>query len=143
VNTAVALISEPDWAMRELMKGALAEAGFETLDSSSLMEFDLKLQSSLLRSAPRALLVMADVTCSRSQPALAQLAALRLAGELLEPQVVLTREFGTPAGLSPHELGGCPVAAVLEKPFDLWVFQEIAFRCRTCGAVQGSGSEAQ
>lgn len=117
--------------MRELMKRALSEAGFETLDSASFVEFDLKLRSRRLRTAPRALLVMADVLSTRSEPSLSALAALRVAEELVEPQVVLTREFGTPSQETPRDLGGCTVAAILEKPFDLGLFQAIAYRCRT------------
>ncbi|RYZ02021.1 MAG: hypothetical protein EOO73_33405 [Myxococcales bacterium] len=131
MDTAVALISEPDWAMRELMKRALTEAGFETLDSASPLELELKLRSPRLRTAPRALLVLADALCSRSQTALAALAALRAESELGEPQVLLTREFGTSPAEAPRDLGGCTVAAVLEKPFDFSLFQAIAYRCRT------------
>lgn len=140
MDTAVALISEPDWAMRELMKRALSEAGFETLDSSTFVEFDLKLRSRRLRSAPRALLVLSDVMSSRSQPALSALSALRVAEELVEAQVVLTREFGSPSREAPQNLGGCTVAAVLEKPFDLTLFQAIAYRCRTSVATEEGGA---
>ncbi|MDF3064649.1 MAG: hypothetical protein K0R38_250 [Polyangiaceae bacterium] len=121
--------------MRDLMKRALSEAGFATLDSSSFVELDLKLRSRLLRTAPRALLVLADVMSSRCQPSLAALAALRLEDELDEAQVVLTREFGSASSDAPRDLGGCTVAAVLEKPFDLTLFQAIAYRCRTASAL--------
>lgn len=131
MDKAVALISEPDWAMRELMKRALQDAGFETLDSSSFVEFALKLRSRSLRTAPRALLVLADVLSSRSQSAIFALAEVRAADALLEPQVVLTREFGSDQQEPPRDLGGCTVAAVLEKPFDFSLFQAIAYRCRT------------
>lgn len=121
--------------MRDLMKRALSEAGFATLDSSSFVELDLKLRSRLLRTAPRALLVLADVMSARCQPSLAALAALRLEDELQEAQVVLTREFGSAPRDAPRDLGGCTVAAVLEKPFDLTLFQAIAYRCRTASAL--------
>lgn len=142
MDTAVALISEPDWALRELMKRALSEAGFETLDSSNFVEFDLKLRSRRLRTAPRALLVLSDVMSSRSQPSLSALSTLRAEGELVQPQVVLTREFGSPSREAPRDLGGCAVAAVLEKPFDFVLFQAIAYRYRT-GSVTEEGGAAE
>ena len=128
---AVALISEPDEAMRELMTRALSEAGFETLETSTPLDLDLKLRSRRLRTAPHALVVLADILSSRYRPVLAALAKLRVEGELLEPQLVLTREFGTLCRDVPRELGGCAVSAVLEKPFDFAQLQAIAFRCRT------------
>jgi CheY-like chemotaxis protein len=141
VDKAVALISEPDWAMRELMKRALRDAGFETLDSGSFVEFDLKLRSRSLRTASCALLVLADVLSSRSQPAISALAELRAADELLEPQVMLTREFGSDQQEPPRDLGGCTIAAVLDKPFDLALFQAIAYRYRTSSAPsEGAGA---
>lgn len=138
----MALISEADLAMRELMKRALAEVGFETLDSSSFVELDLKLRSHRLRDASSALLVLGDVMSSRSQPALAALAALRAGSALREPQVVLTREFGALSREAPRELGGCKVAAVLEKPFDFTLLQAIASRCCTSAAPQELGGAA-
>ncbi|HEX2678980.1 MAG TPA: hypothetical protein VHM19_20160, partial [Polyangiales bacterium] len=77
------------------MKRALRDAGFETLDSGSFVEFDLKLRSRSLRTASRALLVLADVLSSRSQSSISALAELRAAEDRLQPQVVLTREFGS------------------------------------------------
>lgn len=113
------------------MTRALAEAGFETLETTTPLELDLKLRSRRLRTAPRALVVLADILSSGSRPALSTLAKLRAEEDLLGPQLVLTREFGSPARDMPAELGGCIVAAVLEKPFDLALLQAIAFRCRT------------
>ncbi len=141
MDKAVALISEPDWAMRELMRRALEDAGFETLDSSSFVEFGLKLQSRRLRTAPRALLVLADTMSSRSQPVISALAAQRVAGDLQEPELLLTREFGSTAQDAPRDIGGCRVAAVLEKPFDFSLFQAIAYRCRTSSSA-AHGTEA-
>lgn len=143
MDKAVALISEPDWALRELMKRALRDAGFETLDSGSFVEFDLKLRSRSLRTASRALLVLADVLSSRSQPAISALAELRAADDLLQPQVVLTREFGSDSLEPPRALGGCTVAAVLEKPFDFSLFQAIAYRCRTSSPAGESAGAPQ
>jgi hypothetical protein len=119
------------------MSRALSEAGFETLETATPLELDLKLRSRRVRSAPRALVVLANILSSRSRPALSALANLRVEEGLLEPQVVLTREFGSASQDMPGELGGCPVAAVLEKPFDLGVLQAIAFRCRTGAPRRG------
>jgi DNA-binding response OmpR family regulator len=140
VHPAVALVSEADWALRQLIQGALGEAGFETLDSASFVEFDLKLRSRRFRQAPHALLVLADVMSSRWQPALESLGALRVESGLSQPHVVLTREFGVPTREALPELGGCTVAAVLEKPFDFGLLQAIAIRCRTSGCTALGGA---
>ncbi len=136
VERAVALVFEADWALRELLKRTLREAGFEVLESSTFVEFDLRLRLRALRAAGRALLVLGDVIATRSEPSIRALAAQRVEDGLGRPQLVVTREMGALPGEGYEQLGDCNVIATLEKPFDLSLLQAMAFRFRTASDEQ-------
>lgn len=128
---AVALVADSNWAMRELMRRTIEGAGFMVLESGNAQQLKVALRTSLLATAPRALLVVSASLIDKAHDVLLTLGEQRAALGFSPPHVILTCEFGALADAPGGDLSGCIQAGTLEKPFDFALLQGIAYRCRT------------
>ena len=128
MSNSVALVAEPDRALRELMQRALTAAGYEVFESSNVLQLEVGLRVRTVYRAKNLLYVLASRLVTRCLPAISAASLERAQLSLPEAQLILTCEFGTPttAPNIPH----CRARGVLEKPFDLYELQAIAFECR-------------
>lgn len=128
MSNSVALLAEPDQALHDLMQRALAGAGYEVFGSCNALQVEAGLRMRPVRGARNLLYVLASRLAADCALAIAQASLERAQLGLPEPQLVLTYEFGSLT--SPPELAGCVGRGVLEKPFDLYELQALAFECR-------------
>jgi DNA-binding NtrC family response regulator len=128
VSNSVALLAEPDRALRHLMYGALTAAGYEVFESSNVAQVEVALRVRAVYRAKNLLCVLASKLAADCAPGISAAALERAQWGLPEAQVILTCEFGT-LPMAPH-ITRCQVRGVLEKPFDLYELQALAFECR-------------
>lgn len=135
VHDPLALIADPDWAMRELMRRTLEQVGYAVVQSSNSLELDAALRARAGRSTPCVLLVVSGTLALASREVIDALADHRVEAGLPPPYVLLTCEFGTLNTCIRPELPRCVAVGLLEKPFDFGLLQGIAYRCRTAGSM--------
>jgi hypothetical protein len=131
VLQALALVVDSNWAMRELMRRTIEGAGFIVIESGNAQQLEVALRTSLLVTAPRALLVISASLIDKAHDSVLTLGKQRAALAFAPPHLILTYEFGALAEGPRSDLSGCIPAGTLEKPFDLALLQGIAYRCRT------------
>jgi hypothetical protein len=133
---ALALVADSNWAMRELMRRTIEDAGFMVLESENAQQLETALRTSLFATVPRALLVISASLIDEALDGLLTLGQQRAALAFSPPHLILTYEFGALAEGPRIDLSGYIPAGTLEKPFDLALLQEIACRYRTSAGVQ-------
>jgi hypothetical protein len=128
VPNSVALVAEPDRALRDLMQRTLAAAGYEVFESSNMMQLEAGLRVRAVYRARNLLYVLASRLAADCVPAISAASHERARLILPEAQLILTCELGalTTSRNIPH----CLPRGVLEKPFDLYELQALAFECR-------------
>lgn len=131
VQQALALVAEPDRAMRELMRGTIERAGFVVLEVAALHHLDVLLRTRVAAIAPRVVLVALADMVAACPLAVTKWVDHRVALRRPSPCVVLTCEFGTPRDAPSPDLNGCVSLGILERPFDLVRLQGMAYRART------------
>jgi hypothetical protein len=128
VSNSVALLAEPDRALRDLMQRTLVAAGYEVFETSNVPQVEVGLRVRAVYRAKNLLYVLAARLAAACAPAISAAALERANLGLPEAQLILTFELGTVA--PPPVLARCVPRAVLEKPFDLHELQALAFECR-------------
>lgn len=128
------MLAEPDRALRQLMQGALVNAGYEVYETAKVAQVELTLRLRSVYSASHLLYVLAEQLATACEHAISAAALERARRGLPDAQVILVREFGA---LSTSALSERSVRRVLEKPFDLSELGEAAFECRGCFADRG------
>lgn len=135
---SVALLAEPDRALRNLMHHALVGAGFEVVTSSAAVQVAATLR--LVRLAPTLLCVLTEQLATSCEALLLVTAAERAQEGLPDASLILTRELGA---LSTLHIGSWITRGVLEKPFDLFELQAMAFESRIFfGGAVADGTRA-
>jgi hypothetical protein len=130
MQQAVALIGEPDPALRDLMRRALESADYAVFASASAAQLDAALRTRRVTQTPRALLVVSKAMFEACSGVVVAFTRWRTALGRPAPHVLLICEFGTLRNSSRPDLGECLSAGMLEKPFDLTLLRRIALRCR-------------
>jgi hypothetical protein len=130
VSNSVAILAEPDRALRDLMQRTLADAGYEVIESSNFLQLEGALRAPQLLAARNVLLVIGARLATQCDLAIAAVMRERVHVRLPRAQVILTYEFGTLAALPPPAVAPCVPRGALEKPFDLYELQAMAFECR-------------
>jgi hypothetical protein len=110
------------------MQRALTAAGYEVFESSNVLQLEVALRVRAVYRARNLLYVLASRLVARCAPSISAASLERAQLSLPEAQLILTCEFGTMTALPdiPH----CLARGVLEKPFDLYELQAMAFECR-------------
>jgi CheY-like chemotaxis protein len=134
VHEALALVADPDWAMRELMHRTLEQAGYSVLECASSLDLNAALRTRASRSAPCVFLVTTAAIALGSGDLLSSLGKERAATGQRVPEVLVTCEFGTLKSCPRPEFSDCVAVGILEKPFDFGMLKGIAYRCRTTPA---------
>jgi hypothetical protein len=141
VSNTVALLAEPDQALRDLMRRTLAGAGYEVIESSNGAQLEAALRIPTVCRARNLLYVLASRLATDRAPAISAATLERADSGLPEAQLILTYEFGAPK--ADPDLPGRLTRGVLEKPFDLYELQAMAFECRNFLCESGTeGSSA-
>jgi hypothetical protein len=130
VSNSVALLAEPDPALRELMQRTLTDAGYEVVESSNVMQLELGLRAQPVFGARNVLLVIGARLATQCGLVIAAVMLERAHMGLAEAQLILTYEFGTLPTRPPPPIRPCVPRGALEKPFDLYELQAMAFECR-------------
>lgn len=130
VSEQLAVVAEPDWAMRELIRFTLEPIGFSILECSSSTQLSSVLRAEASRSALCVFVVATGAIASDSRAPLATLGKERAAMARTLPFVLTTCEFGTLESYSRPKLVDCVPVGLLEKPFDFALLHGIAERCR-------------
>lgn len=128
MSNSVALLAEPDRALRDLMQRALSASGYEVFGSSNVLQVEVGLRVRPVYRARNLLYVLASRLAADCAPAISAATLQRARLGLPEAQLVLTYEFGTLT--TAPEIARCNARGVLEKPFDLFELQALAFECR-------------
>ena len=134
MHEALALVADPDWAMRELMRRTLEHVGFSVLECSSSLDLNAGLRTRASRAAACVFLVTSSAIVLGSGDLLSALGKERGSTGRSLPQVLVTCEFGTLKSCPRPEFSECVSVGLLEKPFDFSLLQGIAYRCRTTPA---------
>ena len=124
---ARALITERDNALRELMLDVLRKAEYDVRECSTALDLELELRSLYLAADCVLFVLNADVAAA-CLGELSLVASARSSAGLARAQVIYTCEFG--ALRQPPDLGGCDLAGLFEKPFDLDELGRVARACR-------------
>ena len=131
MHEPLALVADPDWAMRELMLRTVERAGYSVLECASSLHLNAALRTRASRSASCVFLVTSAAIALGSGDLLSDLGKERRSTGRLLPQVLVTCEFGTIKSCPRPEFSDCVSVGLLEKPFDFTLLQGIAYRCRT------------
>jgi hypothetical protein len=131
VLQALAVVAEPDSALRELIRRTIEGAGFVVLEVATQQHLDVVLRTRAAAVAPRVMLILPTTMVASCSPAVADWVAQRATYRCAPPCLLLTCEFGTLTEVPSPELDGCVSAGVLEKPFDFALLQGVAYRFRT------------
>jgi CheY-like chemotaxis protein len=131
VHEPLALVADPDWAMRELMLRTVEQAGYSVLECASSLHLNAALRTRASRTASSVFLVTSAAIASGSAELLSILGKERSGTGRSLPQVLVTCEFGTLKSAPRPEFSDCVSVGLLEKPFDFSLLQGIAYRCRT------------
>lgn len=127
MRRSLAFVTEKDAALRRLLIRVLEGAAFDVLECTSDAQLQHQLRRSSLAVGQRTLLVMNADSAAPSLAQLGEATRLRLGGEPSEWCVILTFEFGAIEQLPTPS--GCRMVALLEKPFDLDQFEQLAKAC--------------
>jgi DNA-binding response OmpR family regulator len=130
VFNCVALLAEPDRALRSLMSRTLTAAGYVVAESSNELQLEAGLRVEPFLRARYALLVLAAQLATHSARHISTASRERVRAGLPHARVILTCEMGALAALRQPELALCLWMGVLEKPFDLHELRSIALECR-------------
>lgn len=128
MSNSVVLLAEPDRALRDLMKRTLSAAGYEVFESSNASQVDQALRMRAVHRARNLVYVLAARLATACAPSIFAVSLERAQLGLPKPRLVLTCEFGALAGTP--DIPGCVACGALEKPFDLYELQALAFECR-------------
>ena len=138
MSDAIALIAEPDQALRHSMKQVLLRAGYEVFEIANALQLDVCLRAIPLLVAPSALLVLGAKLADHLTPAISGVAGQRARLGLADLQLVLTYQHGSLPGEPPLARDACRIAGLLEAPFDFGELHAIGLRCRTMPVADGS-----
>jgi hypothetical protein len=130
VSNSVALLAEPDRALRDLMRQTLADAGYQVVESTNVLQLEVGLRVQPVLGARNVLLVIGARLATQCAVALAAVMLERAHAGLPRAHLILTYEFGTLATLPAPAIAPCVPRGALEKPFDLYELQALAFECR-------------
>jgi hypothetical protein len=108
------------------MHSTLTAAGYEVFESSNILQLELALRIRAVCRARNLLYVFAAKLAADCAPAIHAATHERANLGLPEAHLILTYEFG--AVTNAPEIPHC--RDVLEKPFDLYELQAMAFECR-------------
>lgn len=128
MSNSVALLAEPDRALRDLMQKTLTAAGYEVFESANVLQVEMGLRIRTVHRARNLLYVFASRLAARCVPTISATSLERAHLGLAEAQLILTCEFGTLT--TAPDIARCLTRGVLEKPFDLYELQALAFECR-------------
>ena len=131
VKQALAIVAEPDWALRELIRRTIEGAGFVVLEVATPQHLEVVLHARAAAAAPRVMLIVPATMVASCSPAVADWVAQRATYRCAPPCLLVTCEFGTLNEVPRPELDGCVSAGVLEEPFDFALLQGMAYRFRT------------
>jgi hypothetical protein len=110
------------------MRGALTAAGYEVFEASNVAQLEVTLRVRAVYRARNLLYVLASKLAADCASGVFASALERAQWEQPEVQMILTYEFGTLAtGL---DIARCRTRGLLEKPFELYELQALAFECR-------------
>ena len=123
------ILAEPDRALRELMRRAIASAGYRVSECASALELEAALRSQEVFCSRGLLFLLTARFAQECAMTIRGVNRIRQSRGLPSTAVQLTCEFGELSLLSPPELGPCSYLSVLEKPFDLSGLLGIARRC--------------
>jgi hypothetical protein len=138
VSQFVALIAEPDRALRDLMRRTLMVAGYQVFESSNVLQLEIGLRALSVFVAPNLLFVLGAQLAKPCVASISSAARERGRVGLAPPQLVLTYEFGNLATSPDLDLAPCLPRGSLEKPFDLYDLQTLAVECRLFQAALGA-----
>jgi DNA-binding response OmpR family regulator len=124
----VALVAEPDRALRDLLKKALASSGYDVFESESAVQLEVSLRVPSIMVAQRVLLVLSARLAAQAALSLRAAARERSRAGFTVIKLVLTHEFGDLNARHSIDLAPCEMAAELEKPFDFLELQAVAMR---------------
>jgi DNA-binding NtrC family response regulator len=110
------------------MHGALTAAGYQVFESSNVAQVEVSLRVRAVYRAKNLLCVLASRLAAECAQGIAAATLERAQWRLPEAQLILTSEFGT-LPMTP-DIARCVVRGLLEKPFDLYELQALAFECR-------------
>ena len=127
--SALVLLAEPDRALRQLMRRAVAAAGYPIAEVSSALQLDASLRAQDIYCSQRLLLLLTSRFALDCAIAIQSMSRIRHTSGMAPPIIQLTRELGELPLLSPPDLGACLRLEPLEKPFDLADLQAITLRC--------------
>lgn len=130
-----AVLAERDPALRQLMLGVLKDAEYEVRECFDSLQLRVELGTAFVSKAEAALLVTSVDLAAQCVDQLSQVLWARLRAGLGYTPVIFTCEFG--ALKQAPILGGCAVAGLFEKPFDL---DEFARAVRSCHQVASNTS---
>jgi hypothetical protein len=125
---ALALVAEPDTAQRQLITGTLELVGYRVLASSTPLQLDVELHSTVAFTSRSLLLVLDPSFGAECARPLATLLRGRASAGIASPQVVLIRTPKESDGFG--DLGLSTSPQVLGAPFDSVELERIARRCR-------------
>ena len=131
MHEPLALVADPDWAMRELMRRTLDQAGYSVIECSSSLQLDAALRTRASRCTSCVLVVTSGAIALASRELVSSLGKERASMGRQLPHVLVTCEFGTIKTCARPEFTDCVSVGLLEKPFDFGLLQGIAYRCRT------------
>lgn len=112
------------------MQRTLADAGYEVVESSDVLQLEGDLRAPPVLAARNVLLVIGARLVTPCALAIAAVMLERADVGLPQAQLILTYEFGTLATLPPLAIAPCVPRGALEKPFDLYELRAMAFECR-------------
>lgn len=110
------------------MYGALTAAGYEVFESSNVAQVEVALRVRAVYRAKNLVCVLASHMAAACAQGIAAAALERAQWGLPEAQLILTCEFGMLP--TAPDIARCGVRGVLEKPFELYELQALAFECR-------------
>jgi hypothetical protein len=128
VPNSVALLAEPDRALRELMQRALTATGYEVFQCASIPDVEMAVRVRAVHRARNLLYVLASSLASDTASAISATSLERAHLSLPPAQLILTCDFGALRAVP--DIPQCLARGVLEKPFDLYELQALAFECR-------------
>jgi DNA-binding NtrC family response regulator len=134
VMLSLALIAEPDRALRFTLIGALRRAGYEVRDAANTLQLKLALFSNTLLLADDALLVLDRDLASQCLEDLVVLQRLRSRVSSPAARFVLLRDARDMRHLDVARLDRRQIAGVLAKPVDLTELESLVRR-GTLGAT--------
>ena len=138
MSKAIALVAEPDHALRHLMRRVLLRSGYDVFEIANALQLEICLRAIPLLVAPSVFFVLGAKLAAHTAHRISDAASKRSRLGLPDIQVVLTHEPGGLASAPRLALSACRAAGVLEKPFDLRELRMMGLRCGAVPATDGS-----